>query len=377
MAGPAGRPTGPARPAGASRPTLRPTGLGLLPLVGAGALGGLATVTGDSWLLLLAAGSLGVSIGARVLRPQLRDVTVGVSSPPRAVLGEPVVSHVHLRNNGRRTLPLTRLHHHVDGLADVTVLVDAIPPGACAGVTLTRLATARGVATEGTVTLTSTAPLGLVAARSIGTIRADLVVHPIVTRVQPPPPADGSDGTGEPVRSRSGLDVHGIRDWQRGDDARQVHWRSTARRGRLVVLEREQPRGGRLTICVVGPDTAPDWEPLVSAVASLAVATARTGRAVRLLACDARGHGWGELAGDQEVEMLDWCAALRTVVPPDHVALARLAAFVGPGELTIALTRPAADWWDHAQPLAAAAGVRFVPLVARPTAGATGAGAAT
>lgn len=349
----------------AARPSLRPTRVGLLPLVGAGALGGLAMVTGDSWLLLLAAGFLGVTIGARLLHPQLRDIQVGVSSPARVVLGERVESHVHVRNNGRRTLPLCRLHHHVDGLEDVTVLVDALPAGACAGVTVTRLASARGVATEGTVTLTSTAPLGLLASRTTGTVSADLVVHPVVARVAPPPLPDATDGFGSPVRSRSGLDVHGIRDWQRGDDARQVHWRSTARRGRLVVLEREELRGGRLSILVVGPDAASDWEPLVSAVASLAVATVRSGRPVRLLAGDPQTTGWREVISTQETELLDWCAGLRTVLPPAGPAMGRLAAHVGRGELTVALTRPAAAWWDHAAPAAAAAGLRFVPLVAR------------
>jgi uncharacterized protein (DUF58 family) len=252
----------------------------------------------------------------------------------------------------------------VDGLDDVTILVDSLPPGACAGVSVTRLASARGVAADGTVTMTTSAPLGLLSTRLIGTITADLVVQPVVRRVLPPPLTDASDDGGTPVRSRSGLDVHGIRDWQRGDDARQVHWRSTARRGRLVVLEREEPRGGRLDLCVIGPDSAPDWEPLVSAVASLAVATTRSGRRVRLLACDPTESGWRELVSTQENALLDWCAALRTVLPPGPAALARLAAHVGRGELTVALTRPASTWWDHAAPAAAAAGVRFVPLVA-------------
>ena len=158
----------------------RPRGLGLLPLCGAGALGGLAVVTGDAWLLLLSAACVGLVVGARVLRPRLTGLRVDVSTPPRAGVGERVVSHVHVRNNGRRTLPLTRLHHHVDGLADVTVLVDAVPPGGCVAATLTRTATARGVATQGRVTLSSSAPLGLVHLEVTGAIPQDLVVHPQV-----------------------------------------------------------------------------------------------------------------------------------------------------------------------------------------------------
>ena len=70
------------------------------------------------------------------------------------------------------------------------------------------------------------------------------------------------------------------------------------------------------------------------------------------------------MVSTQETELLDWCAGLRTVLPPGAPALARLTAHVGRGELTVALTRPAGTWWEHAAPAAGAAGVRFVALVA-------------
>lgn len=344
----------------------RATRLGVLPLVGAGALGGLATVTGDAWLLLLSAACVGLVVGASVLHPRLDGVEVVVGTPPRVSVGDRVVSQVRVHNRGRRTLPTTVLTHHVDGLDDVSVLVDGVPPGGCAEASVTRTASARAVAREGAVTLTSTAPLGLLQVQTTATVAQDLVVHPIVTRVPSAPPGAGDDGFGEPVRSRSGLDVHGIRDWRPGDDMTQVHWRSTARRGRLVVLEREEPRGGRLTLCVVGPDGTADWEPLVGAVASLAVATVRTGRPVRLLASDPVSPQWRERTCTQDLEVLDWCAALGTVRPPDLPSLSRLASHLGRGELTVAMTGGAHAWWEAAQPHASAAGMRFVPLVVRP-----------
>ena len=348
----------------------RATRLGVLPLVGAGALGGLATVTGDAWLLLLSSACVGLVVGARILRPRLDGVDVVVTTPPRVSIGDDVVSQVHVCNRGRRTLPTTRLTHHVDGLEDVTVLVDGVGPGGCVEATVTRRACARAVAQAGGVTLTSSAPLGLVQVELGSAVAQDLVVHPAVARVPPAPPGSGDDAFGEPARSRSGLDVHGIRDWRPGDDMTQVHWRSTARRGRLVVLEREEPRGGRLSLCVVGPDGTDDWEPLVGAVASLAVATVRTGRPVRLLASDPTSPHWRERTCTQDLEVLDWCAALGTVRPPDLPSLGRLAGHLGRGELTVALTRGARAWWDVAQPHAGATGLRLVPLVVRP-AGAT------
>ena len=116
----------------------------------------------------------------------------------------------------------------------------------------------------------------------------------------------------------------------------------------------------------MGPDGTPDWEPLVSAVASLAVATVRTARPVRLLASDPTSGDWRERVCTQDLDVLDWCAALGTAQPPDLASLSRLAAYLGRGELTVALTQGARAWWDAAQPHANAAGLRFVPLVVRP-----------
>jgi len=45
-------------------------------------------------------------------------------------------------------------------------------------------------------------------------------------------------------------DFYGVRQWQRGDNRRLIHWRSTARAGELVVREFEQPRNRDVAILV-------------------------------------------------------------------------------------------------------------------------------
>ena len=343
---------------------LRPTKLGLTPLVGAGALGGLAIVTGDSWMLLMAAAAVGVTVAARLLRPRLDAVVVEVTTTPQAELGAEVTSRVHAINRGNRTVPPTRLRHHVDGLRDVTVLVGSLPPLGCAQATVRRPTVARGVFGTGTVTLTSSAPLGLLWMQRTLPAATDLVVHPRVVRVQAPIPTAAAGGTGQPQRSRSGLDVHGIREWQRGDGARQVHWRSTARRGRLVVLEREETHGSRLALCMAGPQGGPAWESLLSAVASLAVAAARTGRTVTLMAPDPVLPRLGTVTSTDESELLRWCAALGAVGPLDPAALRCLAQLLGPGaEVMVAVSAGALPpgWWDWAGPAGASAGLRLFP----------------
>jgi uncharacterized protein (DUF58 family) len=53
------------------------------------------------------------------------------------------------------------------------------------------------------------------------------------------------------VLQRHGLtegDFYGMRDWRAGDSRRWIHWRTSARRGKLMVRQFEQPRSENLTL---------------------------------------------------------------------------------------------------------------------------------
>lgn len=55
------------------------------------------------------------------------------------------------------------------------------------------------------------------------------------------------------VLQRQGLtegDFYGMRDWRPGDSRRWIHWRTSARRGSLMVRQFEQPRSENLTLLV-------------------------------------------------------------------------------------------------------------------------------
>ena len=47
------------------------------------------------------------------------------------------------------------------------------------------------------------------------------------------------DGRRMLLRRQSGFELHGVREYERGESLRRVHWRSTARRGQLMVKELE------------------------------------------------------------------------------------------------------------------------------------------
>jgi uncharacterized protein (DUF58 family) len=335
-----------------------------LPLVAAPVLGVLSVMTIDSWLLLLAGAALGLAMAAILLRPRLGELDVTVAMPWRAELGQPVPTRVTVRNTGRRPSPLTLVTHRVAGLSDLTFVVEPLVGGGAAEIMAERQAIHRGRTGTSTAQLSSSAPLGLVTTEASVTLSTPMTVHPplVPQRVPPLGPHGLESSRADP--DRSGVDVHGIREWRTGDEARQVHWRSTARRGRLVVLEREVPRGGSLAILVAGPAASPGWEVLVSAVASVGVAALDAGHPVQLFV---RQRDLAAITTRNRVELLDWCSALDLVELPDATVLGPALGAVGRGGiLYVAHAAALATWWPAAYAMAQAAGVRLEPLSARP-----------
>ncbi len=122
-------------------------------------------------------------------------------------------------------------------------------------------------------------PLGL-ARRSWELLGAtDLVVRPRLHDILAPGRGGGGDqdpraeGPRVPAFEASG-DFLALRDYESGDDPRRVHWRSSARRGHLVVRQDESAAPGRVVVVL---DTRPwvhdaqSFEVAVEAVASIAM----------------------------------------------------------------------------------------------------------
>jgi Protein of unknown function DUF58 len=124
------------------------------------------------------------------------------------------------------------------------------------------------------------------------------------------------------------------REYRYGDDLRRVHWRSTARRGELMVRPEEHPRQRRATVLLdrrrrahAGRGAASSFEWAVSAAASVVVHLVDQGYAVRLLCDDvetawtasASGAGAGVDSGTGPAALLD---RLAVVEPGDDGVLA-------------------------------------------------------
>jgi uncharacterized protein (DUF58 family) len=84
-------------------------------------------------------------------------------------------------------------------------------------------------------------------------------------------------------------DDSSLRDYRQGDDLRRVHWRSSARRGELMV--RQDERSGRrpssVLLDIPQDPAAAEWS--ISMAASMALALVSAGHHVRLLGGDVLG----------------------------------------------------------------------------------------
>ena len=153
-------------------------------------------------------------------------------------------------------------------------------------------------------------------------------------------------GTGQ-LRAGAGTDVHGIRAWQPGDSTRAVHWRSTARAGAPMILEREEEFAQETLLVVADGGDGPAWEDAISRAAWLAQNSAHENRAYRIFA----GIGTRPIGGDvpgsvaavtSVDEALDWFAGLQSVGPIDLTPLFNyLRSSRAIGEIAVLTANPA------------------------------------
>ncbi|NKY40421.1 DUF58 domain-containing protein, partial [Cellulomonas septica] len=168
----------------------------------------------------------------------------------------------------------------------------------------------RAVVVVGPVRSVRGDPFGLVRRSIRWTSPVELFVHPLTVGLTGSGSGVLRDLEGQSTRdlSDSDLSFHALRDYVAGDDRRYIHWRTTARRGSLMVKQFEDTRRTQTVIALATDprDYADDdeFELAVSVVASLAVHTIREQRDIAVLA------GPGALRVQTPPLLLDDCARL-------------------------------------------------------------------
>jgi uncharacterized protein (DUF58 family) len=196
-----------------------------------------------------------------------------------------------------------------------TFCLPGLAPGAQAEATLRLPLTRRGLWVIGPVTATLCDPLGLTEKQWSGRVESYFVVHPNVLPLAVPPQLTTTASPGEArshLPAERGQELHTLRDYQDGDNLRQVHWRSTARWDRLMV--RQDEASPKCLVCV-GVDLRADrhtpesLESALETAASIACMVLSGGDAdVRVTTT--HGERWGPGSGTRaRAAVLDLLAA--------------------------------------------------------------------
>jgi uncharacterized protein (DUF58 family) len=237
---------------------------------------GLAAINTGNNLLFLVLGLLLASIVVSgILSEQsLKGIRLERRLPVSATAGEPVLIGIVARNLKKRgpsfSLELRERNGDVAGRGFLIFLA----AGETAETSYRFTPARRGAFAFEELEVATKAPFGLFEkSRPIGA-PAELIVFP--RKVAAPHGEVRSlshEGERPEDRAGLGLELHSLRDHRPGEDARSIHWRSTARHGRLIGVDREQERRPR--VCVVFDHRPYDGDPLERAVERAAAVVTR------------------------------------------------------------------------------------------------------
>ena len=197
--------------------------------------------------------------------------------PLRVTVGDPATGRVEVTNEARRPM-LPLIVELPVGISAARFTLPALGPGRTHEELFVVPTNRRGVIAVGPATTVQGDPLGMVRRTERWTDVTELFVHPRTISIESLGAGLLRDLEGETTQdlSMSDLAFHALREYQPGDDRRYIHWRSSAKAGRLLVRQFLDTRRSHLCL-LVDVDPAQyrggedDVETGISAAASLAV----------------------------------------------------------------------------------------------------------
>lgn len=267
--------------------TVRPAGA----VVAVAATVGLAVGVVFGWVEWMVAGSVALLLllmsvpflfGARAYEVDL------ALQHERVTAGNGVTGEIVVRNDSTRpTLP-GRLDIPV-GRGLVEFGVPFLRPGHSSTEPLEIPPLPRGVVRVGPVTTVRSDPVGLLRREHAFDDVHDLFVHPRTVGLPSTSSGLVRDLEGNATRRLVDADMsfHAIREYAPGDSQRQVHWKSTAKTGRLMVRQYEESRRSRMAVVLAAATQeyadADEYELAVSAAASLGLRAVRDARDIDIV----------------------------------------------------------------------------------------------
>jgi uncharacterized protein (DUF58 family) len=267
------------------RDTVTPAGwLLIVGLVGGVALGLTAGLV-EAWVIAAIAAVLLVFSAPFLLGSHDYRISL-VLDRDRVVAGTEVAGHLDITNRSARVA--------LPGLVDIPVgggLVEAHVPLLLGGAEhreqLTISARRRGIIDVGPMTIARGDPVGILRRELVWPGIQRIFVHPVTVPIPSTSAGLVRDLEGMPTKDivDSDLSFHAIREYVAGDSQKHIHWRSTAKTGKLMVRQYEESRRSRIAL-VLGLndeeeyDSDDEFEMAVSALASLGAQGIRDGRDV-------------------------------------------------------------------------------------------------
>jgi len=272
------------------------------------------------------------------------NLTVSTTvDPQRVTVGEALVGELSAENHSKLPAHSMQLDLPV-GAASLIFDLPPLLPGKSHSELFVVPTERRGVIVVGPPRTTLGDPVGIYRREASRGDLVEIFVHPKVTPLEPLGAGLIRDLEGNSSQhvSMSDLTFHALREYVPGDDLRHVHWRSTARHGKLLVRQYLDTRRSHLTAIVDSNAESyrseSDYETAMSVAASLLVRALQDGYDVSFLS--------GDVAMSKAVgrPALDACSRA-TAMSASIVDVASRGAQLAPEtSLVVLLTGPHANF---------------------------------
>ena len=243
--------------------------------------------------------------------------------PSRVFVGTPAAGRVIVTNTSRQRLLPLRVDLPV-GQAVAEFNIPSLGQGQVHDDLFVVPTHRRAVIDLGPASSVRGDPLGLLRREAVSGQTEEVFVHPTVVQLGNLGAGLLRDLEGQTTRDNSNSDLafHTLREYVEGDDRRYVHWRSSAKAGRLLVRQFLDTRRSRLTVVIDSSvhsyRTDEEFEIAVSVAASLGLRALREDIDLTVVAAD---HAVSNTGAQRLLDTL-------SRVSPDQAPTSDLSALV-------------------------------------------------